>query len=158
MGKEAGKTAILKKVQTLPIGLKAAWDFFSDPRNLPAITPPAMGFRVLSEPPPGIHAGLILRYSVRPLPLYRTTWISEITEVREPEWFVDEQRSGPYRMWRHEHAFRATPVGTIVQDTIRYRLPFGIAGDLVAGAFVRRALDNLFAYRADALRRRFGTV
>jgi len=151
-------TATLHKVQTLPIGIREAWDFHSDPRNLSAITPPAMAFRVLSEPSARIHAGLVLRYSVRPLPYYRTTWISEITEVRELEWFVDEQRSGPYRMWRHEHAFRATPAGVIVEDTIHYRLPFGIAGTLIAGALVRRTLDNLFAFRAEALRRRFGSV
>lgn len=148
----------LHKVQTFPIGLNQAWDFFSDPRNLPAITPPALGFRVLSDIPPRIHDGLILRYSVRPFPFYRVGWITEIAEVKAPERFVDIQLKGPYRMWRHVHSFRATPDGTVMQDAIHYELPFGPLGALAAGAIVRRSLENLFAYRAEALRKRFGSL
>jgi ligand-binding SRPBCC domain-containing protein len=150
--------SVFRKSQTLPIPLPQAWDFFSDPRNLPLITPPRMGFRVLSDPPPRIHAGLMLRYSVRVLPGYRAEWVSEITQARAPEYFVDEQRSGPYRLWHHEHHLRAVPGGTLVEDHVHYALPFGFLGRWFAGALVRRELESIFAFRARALQRRFGTA
>ena len=148
----------LRKSQILPIPLPEAWEFFSNPANLSAITPPRMAFRILSPPPERIHPGLILRYSVRPLPGYRTRWVSEITEARAPEYFVDEQRSGPYRSWRHEHYLRPAGGGVEVEDRVRYELPFGRLGDWVAGALVRRELEAIFAFRAEALRARFGAA
>jgi ligand-binding SRPBCC domain-containing protein len=150
--------ANLNKTQMLPISLPSAWEFFSDPANLPSITPPPMAFRILSAPPERIYPGLILRYSVRPLPGYRTEWVSEITEARAPEYFVDEQRSGPYRFWRHEHFLRVVDGGVRVEDRVQYELPFGPIGSLLAGGMVRRRLEAIFAFRAQALRARFGTV
>jgi ligand-binding SRPBCC domain-containing protein len=150
--------AIFRKSQLLPISLPAAWEFFSDPGNLPAITPPRMAFRILSPAPARIYAGLILRYSVSPLPGYRTEWVSEITQARAPGYFVDEQRSGPYRLWQHEHSLRPVEGGVLVEDLIRYELPFGQVGALVAGRMVRRELEAIFAFRAQALQARFGAV
>ena len=142
--------------QSLPIPLDEAWAFFSDPRNLPVITPPALGFRILSHPPAAIHAGLMISYSVRPLPGLRTLWVSEITHARAPGYFVDEQRVGPYRLWHHEHHFRAAPGGgTLVEDEIHYLLPFGFAGSWAAGWLVRRQLRAIFAFRKAALAQRF---
>lgn len=150
--------AVLRKSQLLPIPLPQAWEFFSNPVNLPSITPPRMGFRILSPAPDRIFPGLILRYSVRPLPGYRTEWVSEITEARAPEFFVDEQRSGPYRLWRHEHSLKAVAGGVRVEDLVHYELPFGFVGSLLAGRLVRRELDAIFAFRAQALATRFGTL
>jgi ligand-binding SRPBCC domain-containing protein len=149
---------VLTRAQYLPITPEAAWAFFSDPGNLPAITPPGLGFRVLSAPPPSIYAGLMLRYSVRPLPGFRTIWVSEITQMRAPEFFVDEQRSGPYALWHHEHHFRPAPGGVLVEDIVHYRLPFGLLGRWFGGALVRRQLDAIFAFRFRVLTERFGTV
>jgi len=150
--------SVLTRTQTLSIAPETAWAFFSDPRNLPAITPPGLGFRVLSDAPPAIHPGLMLRYSVRPLPGFRTTWVSEITQARAPEYFVDEQRSGPYALWRHEHHFRPMRGGVLIEDIVHYRLPFGILGRWIAGALVRRRLDAIFAYRFRVLAERFGSA
>jgi ligand-binding SRPBCC domain-containing protein len=150
--------AAFRKTQFLPISLPEAWGFFSDPANLPSITPPGMAFRILSPVPERIHPGLILRYSVRPLPGYRTEWVSEITQARAPEYFVDEQRSGPYRFWRHEHFLRPVEGGVIAEDRVQYELPFGPLGYWVAGRLVRRRLEAIFAFRAQALRTRFGAV
>lgn len=148
--------SVLRKTQFLPISPAEAWAFFSDPRNLPAITPPRMGFRILSVPPPAIYPGLILRYAVKPLPGFRTEWVSEITQVRAPEYFVDEQRSGPYRLWHHEHFLRPARGGVAAEDLIHYALPFGGLGSLAAGGLVRRELEAIFAFRARALAERFG--
>lgn len=150
------KVQELRASQTVPIPCSQAWEFFSDPRNLAVITPDRMGFRLLSAPPPRIHAGLFLRYSVRVLPGYRTEWVSEITQSRAPEYFVDEQRVGPYRLWHHEHFLKPVPGGTLVEDVVHYALPFGLPGRLLAGAFVRGELETIFAFRARALRDRFG--
>jgi ligand-binding SRPBCC domain-containing protein len=147
----------LNRIQTLPIAREQAWTFFSDPRNLAEITPKDMGFRVLSDPPARIHAGLILAYSVKPFPGFSTAWVSEITHVAAPEYFVDEQRMGPYRMWHHEHWFRQAPGGgTVMEDVVHYALPWGWVGHAVAGAFVRRRLEAIFRFREEALTRRFG--
>lgn len=148
----------LRKIQVLPISPVQAWEFFSDPRNLPAITPPRMAFRILSDPPPRIFPGLILRYSVRVLPGIRTEWVSEITHLRAPEFFVDEQRSGPYRFWHHAHFLRPVDGGMEIEDRVHYALPCGPMGDLFAGALVRRELEAIFAFRARALQERFGTA
>ena len=150
--------SLLRKSHTLPISLEAAWAYFSDPANLPEITPPDLGFKVLSDPPGSIYPGMILRYSVRPLPGLSTVWVSEITHVRDLEFFVDEQRIGPYRLWHHEHHFRRDPAGVIVEDIVHYALPFGWLGSLLAGAMVRRRLEAIFAYRARILIQRFGNL
>ena len=104
--------------QTLPIPLREAWDFFSDPGNLPRITPPWLGFEVTSEPPPRMYPGMVLTYRVRPLLGIPVSWMTEITQVSEPEYFIDEQRFGPYRLWHHEHRFEEAPGGYPVA---RYR-------------------------------------
>lgn len=86
---------ILRRTQFLPIALSEAWAFFSNPMNLAEITPKEMGFEVLSAPPKAIYPGLILLYNVRVMPLLKVGWATEITVVREGEYFVDEQRLGP---------------------------------------------------------------
>ena len=146
------------RTQFLPISPEAAWDFFSAPGNLPAITPPRLGFRVLSKAPAAIYPGLILHYSVRPLPGFRTTLVSEITHVRAPKYFVDEQRAGPYSLWHHEHHFHRVSGGVSVEDIVHYALPFGLLGRVIAGSLVRRKLEAIFAYRSKILTERFGTA
>jgi ligand-binding SRPBCC domain-containing protein len=101
------KTCRHHAVQRFPGTLQDAWAFFSDPRNLPRITPPWLSFEVLSELPARMHPGLLIEYRVRPLWGVPVKWVTEITRVAEPFLFVDEQRRGPYRHWRHEHRFRA---------------------------------------------------
>jgi ligand-binding SRPBCC domain-containing protein len=144
------KTRELHRELRVPAPLEEVFAFFAEPRNLAELTPPRMGFTVL-EPVPPMRAGAILDYRVRVwgVPL---AWRSEITAYEPPSYFVDEQRRGPYRLWRHEHRFTAVPGGTQVSDRIVYA-PRG--GSLVAGP-VRRELDRIFDFRSDALRRRFG--
>ena len=145
------------RVQQLPLSLDEAWAFFSDPNNLPAITPPSLGFEVTSEPPGEMYAGMILTYRVRPLFGIPVSWVTEITHVRAPHFFVDEQRFGPYRFWHHEHHFRETGAGVEVEDLVHYALPFGWLGRAVNRLTVRRRLDEIFTYRGRILRERFGS-
>ena len=121
-------TARLRRLecrQLLPVTPAAAWEFFSRPENLARITPPDLGFEVTSPLPERMHAGMIVTYRVSPFGRLRVPWVTEITHVREPEFFVDEQRSGPYRFWHHQHHFRAVADGVEMTDLLHYRLPFG---------------------------------
>ena len=146
----------LQEVQRLPISLPEAWRFFSDPRNLPRITPPSLGLEVTSDLPGEMYPGMIITYRVRPVPWVPVGWVTEITHVREPSRFVDEQRCGPYRFWHHEHHFREVEGGVEMVDIVHYALPFGKIGKVCGGPLVRRRLEQIFAFRRRFLVREFG--
>ena len=142
----------------LPIGLAEAWEFFSDPRNLERITPPSLGIEITSDLPPRMHPGMIVCYTVRPLLGIPVRWVTEITHVREPHLFVDEQRFGPYRFWHHQHHFREVEGGVETSDLVHYALPLGPLGRLLGGGIVRRQLGEIFAFRKRFLEETFGRV
>lgn len=137
--------------QLVPVALDRAWDFFSRPDNLARITPADLGFQVTSPLPERMYAGMIVSYRVSPFGGITVPWVTEITHVREPDFFVDEQRSGPYRFWHHQHHFRAVAGGVEMTDLVHYQLPFGCLGDLVVGALVERRVAAIFAYRRRVL-------
>ena len=147
----------LRFTQMLPIPPGEAWDFFSDPRNLPIITPPWLGFEVTSEVPDRMYAGMILSYRVRPVFGIPVTWVTEITHVDAPAFFVDEQRFGPYRFWHHEHHFRPAAGGVESEDLVHYAMPFGWAGEAVNALLVRKQLEEIFTFRREVLQKRFGS-
>ena len=143
--------------QTVQMPLAECWSFFSDPRNLPKITPPSLRFVVRSELPAQVHPGLMIRYAVSPLLGIPMTWLTEITQVRSPEYFVDEQRVGPYRIWHHEHFFRALDQGTTeVRDRVHYVPPFGPIGAVMNTLVLRRQLERIFDFREEQLRKMRG--
>lgn len=147
----------LKTSQILPVSLTTAWKFFSDPKNLSKITPNWLNFEITSHLPSRMYAGMIISYKVRPIFNIPQTWITEITHVNEPFYFVDEQRFGPYKMWHHEHIFNEIPdVGVEMQDIVTYVLPFGFLGRLANSLFVRKKVLEIFEYRKEVLKRMFG--
>jgi ligand-binding SRPBCC domain-containing protein len=134
-----------------------AWDFFSDPRNLAKITPPDMGFIVKSDLPPRIHAGMMIEYRVSPLLGIPMTWLTEITQVREGAYFVDEQRVGPYAIWHHEHHFHDLGDGRIeMQDKVTYTLPLSPFSEVVHPFLVKPQLAKIFAFREKRVNKLFG--
>lgn len=142
------RTYRIKATQVLPVSPEKAWSYFSDPDNLQHITPPALGFKVTSAPHGGhIYPGLIIEYRIKPLLGIPVYWMTEITHVRHLEYFVDEQRYGPYSLWHHQHHFKPVREGVEMTDIVHYRIPLGPLGDLANSLFVRRKLDTLFAYR-----------
>ncbi|MEJ0104701.1 MAG: SRPBCC family protein [Bacteroidota bacterium] len=147
----------IKTVQKIPISLEQAWDFFSSPANLQAITPAKMGFRIISKHHgEKMYAGQVIEYTVRPLlgiPLY---WMTEITHVNDKKYFVDEQRFGPYSMWHHQHHFKEIAGGVEMTDIVHYKNPFRIFGGLVNSLFVKKQLKEIFAYRFDKIEELFG--
>lgn len=146
----------LERRQLLPLDLEAAWTFFSRPENLARITPDDLGFVITSPVPERMYAGMIVSYRVGAFPGVRVPWVTEITHVREPLFFVDEQRSGPYRFWHHQHHFRETAGGIEMTDLIHYQLPGGRLGDLIAGRAVERRLAAIFDHRRRTLAALFG--
>ncbi|MBK6904264.1 MAG: SRPBCC family protein [Saprospirales bacterium] len=148
----------LKRTQRLPIDLQTAWDFFSSPRNLSVITPPEMGFELRSELPEKMYPGLFITYTVRPLLGIPLTWVTEITHIREGEYFVDEQRVGPYRIWHHQHFFKEIPSGVEMTDIVDYQLPLGFLGKLAHPILVKSRLQDIFAFRHNKLIELFGPL
>lgn len=149
------KTFLFKCSQTLPVNIAEAWQFFSDPRNLARITPPSMEFRISSPEYEETYAGQIITYTVRPLFGITLHWVTEITHVDEPFFFVDEQRFGPYRFWHHQHHFRQMEDGVEMRDEINYLLPPLLSNSLVNRLIVEPRLKKIFEYRRQALMKIF---
>lgn len=143
----------IKSTQHLPISLQEAWDFFSSPNNLAKITPPDMGFIITSDKKDGekMYAGQIITYIIKPMLGISVKWMTEITHVKEGEYFIDEQRFGPYKLWHHKHSFKKTATGVEMYDEVNYVLPFGILGTIAHKLFVRKRIEYIFGYRTKVL-------
>ncbi|HMU83357.1 MAG TPA: SRPBCC family protein [Leptospiraceae bacterium] len=146
---------ILRETELIPISQAEAWDFFSRPENLKTITPPGIGFDIQGNPPEKIYPGLMITYIVKPLFGIPLTWVTEISHVREGEYFVDEQRIGPYKIWHHEHHFAAKGASTEVTDIVTYALPFGILGKIAHAIIVKPRLRAIFDFRREKIRSLF---
>lgn len=145
--------------QFIPASREDVWEFISSPRNLKEITPPYMGFDITSgDLPEKIYPGLIISYRVSPVWGIKTTWVTEISQVKHLEYFVDEQRAGPYRFWHHQHHLRAEGGGVFMTDIISYSPPLGILGAIANACFVRRQLRNIFDYRQKRMAEIFGEI
>ena len=138
----------LKAVQNIPISLDLAWNFFSDPVNLPLITPVSMSFKIISRHHGGkMYPGQIIEYTVAPVGGIKIYWMTEITHVENEKFFIDEQRYGPYSLWHHQHHFKEIPGGVEMTDIVHYKNPLGFLGELVNPLLVRPKLKKIFEYR-----------
>lgn len=145
------------QTQKLPLSQDRAWEFLSDPRNLCRITPPHMKFVIQSsEIPPEMYSGMIVTYRLYPFPAIPVNWVTEITHVEEPRYFVDEQRFGPYAFWHHQHFIEEIPGGVLMRDLIHYKVPGGPLGRIVEPFLVRPQLKKIFAFRRSRLEEFFG--
>lgn len=148
----------LERKQRLPVGLDEAWEFFSSPHNLRHITPPWLNFRILSpagqEP---MYPGQIISYTIQPVTGVRIKWVTEITHVNRPHYFVDEQRFGPYRLWHHQHHFTQDGDGVLMTDIVHYVLPFSFIAPLFHKYFVRPRLEIIFDFRTNVLSGKWNT-
>ena len=128
---------VLKKRQVVDADIRECWAFFSDPHNLAKITPPNLDFRVLSELPDEIYEGMMVEYRVRPLLGIPMKWLTEISRVRAPHYFVDDQRVGPYALWHHV-------------------LPFSPVSEAIHSLVVSPQLEAIFDFRNQAVEKIFG--
>lgn len=142
--------------QFLPIDLKKAWEFFSAAENLAVITPPELGFKVLTPVPDGeIYEGMLIDYKVSPLFNIPMHWQTEIAKVDKPYSFTDRQLKGPYRLWEHTHHFFEKENGILMKDRVKYQLPYGVIGELAHSVLVRNKIEDIFAYRKQVLNQMF---
>lgn len=137
----------LEKTQIIDTSIARCWDFFSSPENLKVITPDYMGFEIIGTLEKKMYPGQIIQYYVKPVLGIPLRWVTEITQVREHEFFIDEQRIGPYRLWHHQHFFKEVSDGVEMQDIVHYALPMGVLGTMVNALYVRKQLDQIFDYR-----------
>ena len=147
----------LKRKQLLKTDIDTAWNFFSVPDNLNRMTPPNMSMQVLYKSGGNkVYAGQIITYIIKPILGIPLNWMTEIVHVKEKEYFVDEQRFGPYALWHHSHFFKEVEGGIEMTDIVNYKMPFGFIGEMAHILFVKKQLTEIFDYRNQQMERIFG--
>jgi ligand-binding SRPBCC domain-containing protein len=142
---------LLTREQRLPAPPEEVFPFFGDALNLEAITPPWLGFRVVTPKPIAMAPGTLIEYRLV-LHAVPVRWRTTIAVWDPPHRFVDVQLSGPYAMWHHTHDFEPlADGGTLMRDTVRYALPFGPLGAIAHRVLVKRDLERIFDHRRDAV-------
>ena len=144
--------------QFLKITPQQCWDYFATPVNLNDITPRDMQFEITSLPSDKMYAGMLITYVVRPFLRIPFSWCTEITHIREGVYFVDEQRVGPFRIWHHEHHFKAVEGGILMTDILYYDIGKSVLGWLAGLLGVHRRVHEIFEFRRLALEKKFNAV
>lgn len=145
------KIFTIKTNQSLLISIEDAWGFFSNPNNLPKITPPWLNLKVTSELPDKMYEGMIVTYKVYPVLGIPSNWVTEITTVNEKVFFIDEQRFGPYKFWHHQHHFKETSSGVEMTDIVNYALPFDPFSRPLNNILVGKKVEGIFEFRKEVL-------
>lgn len=134
--------------QVIHRDLDEVWYFFSRPENLNKITPENMSFEILTSlEGVEMYQGMIIQYKVSPFLGIKMDWVTEITHVKDRQYFIDEQRFGPYALWHHQHHFEAVDGGVLMKDILHYKVPYGPIGSIANGLFVEKMVDEIFNYR-----------
>ena len=145
------KTFTIKAKQNIPISIEEAWNFFSNPSNLPKITPPWLNLKVTSELPDQMYEGMIITYKVYPFLGIPSNWVTEITTVKEKSFFIDEQRFGPYKFWHHQHHFKEVNDLVEMEDIVNYALPFDPLSRPLNDILVGKRVKEIFEFRKEVL-------
>lgn len=144
--------------QKLPITIEEGWGFLSNPKNLSCITPNYMKFKITDCDFKPVYQGQIIQYTVRPLLNIPLKWVTEITHVVNENYFVDEQRFGPYSLRHHKHFLREIDGGIEMEDIIHYKIPLGFIGEFLNFLFIKNQLKEIFEYRKNKLIEIFGEI
>ena len=144
------KTHTIEASMLIPRSREQVFPFFCDVVNLQRITPPELDFRILTSLPVEINKGTQVDYQLKLFGI-AFNWRSEITVWDPPNRFVDAQISGPYKLWEHTHLFYENDGGTLIDDQVKYRLPFWPFGE-IAYPVVRAQLKRIFNYRQQKIR------
>jgi len=142
--------------QQLNADIDEVWDFITSPKNLKKITPPHMGFNISSNnADEKAYSGMMISYIVSPIKGLRMKWLTEISHIREGEYFIDEQRSGPYKLWHHQHKIEKQGSKVLMTDIVTYIPPFGFLGRIANTIFIKSKLKQIFLYREKVLNEMF---
>ncbi len=132
--------------------LPEVWSFFSRPENLNDITPEEVSIEILSDiKGMTMHRGMIIQYNIAPLLGIKMNWVTEITQIEEQHYFIDEQRFGPYAFWHHQHWFEEKDGGTQMKDILHYKVPYGIIGTIANSLFVENKVNKIFEFREQTI-------
>jgi len=151
----------LKRSVMISRPLAEIFPFFEQPENHSKLTPPALHFTVLSPTPIVMKTGAQMdhRISLFGIPIH---WRTLITEYSPPSQaqpdrarFQDEQLKGPYKVWRHTHLFQEVNGQTAMTDIVDYDLYGGPFKVLAQALYVKRAIEEIFAYRNQIVRQLF---
>lgn len=142
----------LYREQVIQKPLEEVFAFFERPENLDLITPPELGFRLLTPSPIPMHQGAIIDYQIKLLGI-PVRWTTYIAIYEPPNRFVDVQLKGPYSFWHHTHRFLALDdKSTLMIDEVLYLLPFGPIGEIAHTLWVKRQLKHIFEYRYNRIK------
>ena len=157
--KHKGGLYTLYAKQTVDKEIDFLWDFFSKPSNLNKLTPEDVQFKIISGESDDFYEGKIISYKIKPFKLVALNWVTEISQVKEGSYFIDNQIFGPYKMWHHEHHFKRNDNGTTeIIDKVKYKVPFYIIGGLIHKIFIKRKLFNIFNFRQKKINELFNNL
>lgn len=149
----------LKQTQRIKGTIDEVWNFIASPDNLKKITPDYMGFDITSgDLPEKMYPGMIICYKVSPLLGIKMNWLTEITQVDEKKFFIDEQRVGPYKIWHHQHHIEPIEGGVLMTDIVTYQPPMGFLGSIANTLIIKNKLNEIFAFRRNVLNQIFGEL
>ena len=136
--------------QTINCSIETVFSFFSSPENLKVLTPPRLGFKILTPSPINMSKGCIIDYLIylMGIPVH---WRSIITDYDPPYMFIDQQIKGPYTLWHHKHSFREIKNGVEIRDRVVYSIPVGWMGRLLHKFWIKKDLENIFSYRKNII-------
>jgi hypothetical protein len=145
-------TSTYIREQLIDRDLHEVFEFFADASNLEAITPPWLNFQTITPMPVVMEQGVTMEHRLR---LHRIplSWVTEITDWMPPFQFADSQKSGPFADWIHTHHFTTMPSGTLMTDTVVYRVPGRWAGRVIDRLYVERDVNRIFDFRQGAITR-----
>jgi ligand-binding SRPBCC domain-containing protein len=133
--------------QIISAQTNVVWEYFCDPHNLNHLTPADMNFEIITDSLQRMYQGQIIEYRVEFIHGLRSLWLTEIAHVREYEYFVDEQRIGPYQFWYHEHVFEDLGKSTRMVDHVTYSIGYGVIGDVLNSIWIKQRLNDIFDFR-----------
>lgn len=145
----------IETIQYINASIEECWDFFSSPKNLQTITLDDMSFEIQDFDGKRMYPGQIITYTLKPLFGIKINWVTIITVSKENDYFIDEQRFGPYSFWHHKHFFEPTETGTKMTDVVHYALPFGFLGRIANHIMVKNKLKDIFEYRKNKIEELF---
>jgi hypothetical protein len=140
----------LERKMKIKASIDEVFAFFQQPENLAKITPPSLGFKILTPQPIEMKEGALITYTIGVLGM-RVGWRTLITSYDPPRRFVDEQIKGPYALWHHQHSFKEVEGGVEMEDCVTYSIPFGIFGEIARKLFVTQQLNDIFDYRTKVI-------
>ena len=148
--KESYRDHLFEQKQWTSKPLDVVFDYFSNEKNLEALTPPLLQFRVVGKSTENIRKGTKIDYKLK-IHGVPVKWKSLITNWNPMTEFADLQLKGPYAKWYHRHLFKSIAGGVLIEDKVVYRLPLSYFGDKILHRFIRKDIETIFSYRREKI-------